>query len=98
MNANLQTEPLYITVRGGSMAPDFKHGDRVLIDCSDRCTAQPGAFAVQLDGEIVLRLIERIPGSRRVRLFCADERFTGSEIDPDNLEILGRPAWRGRRI
>lgn len=88
-----------IDVRGDSMAPDFLHGDQILIDRRDRDPRQPGAFALWDGDGYVVKLVERIPGKRGwYRIFSANGRYSEYEIEETEACIRGRPVWFARRL
>lgn len=88
-----------IDVRGDSMAPDFHHGDQILIDKRDRNPRQPGPFVLWDDDGYVVKLVERIPQKRGwYRVFSANQRYSPYEIEENETTILGRPVWFARRL
>lgn len=88
-----------IDVRGDSMAPDFHHGDQILIDRRDRNPRQPGPFVLWDDDGYVVKLVERIPQRRGwYRVFSANSRYSPYEIEETETTILGRPVWFARRL
>lgn len=90
---------LLIDTRGSSMEPDFRHGDQILIDRRDTNTAQPGAFALWDGDAYVIKFVERVPSQRGVlRIFSANDRFSAYEVDAEQVRIMGRPVWFGRRL
>lgn len=90
---------LLIEARGESMAPDFLHGDQILIDKRDTNPVQPGSFALWDGDGYVVKLVERIPRERgRYRIFSANGRFSAYEVEEDEIRIMGRPVWFGRRL
>lgn len=90
---------LVIEARGESMAPDFLHGDQILVDKRDRNPVQPGAFALWDGDGYVVKLVERVPRERgKYRIFSANERFSAYEVSEDEITIMGRPVWFGRRL
>jgi len=90
---------LMIEARGDSMAPDFLHGDQILIDCRDRNPVQPGAFCLWDGDGYVVKLIERAPMRSGIyRVFSANARFSAYEVQADEVQIMGRPVWLGRRL
>lgn len=90
---------LLLEARGESMMPDFLHGDQILIDKRDRNPIQPGAFALWDGDGYVVKLVERVPRERgRYRVFSANDRFSAYEVDEDEITIMGRPVWFGRRL
>lgn len=88
---------LVIEARGTSMKPDFEHGDQILIDQRDKNTAQPGAFALWDGDAYVVKMVERLPGGR-LRVFSRDKDLTPHEYDAEEVRIMGRPVWFGRRL
>ena len=90
---------LLIEARGDSMMPDFMHGDQILIDKRDKNPVQPGAFALWDGDGYVVKLVERVPLARgRYRIFSANGRFSAYEVGEDEITIMGRPVWFGRRL
>ncbi len=88
-----------IDVRGDSMAPDFHHGDQILIDLRDRNPRQPGPFVLWDDDGYVVKLVERVPGKRGFyRIFSVNERYSSYEIEESETTIRGRPVWFARRL
>lgn len=93
------TDLILIEARGESMAPDFLHGDQILIDKRDRNPVQPGAFALWDGDGYVVKLIERVPQKRGFyRIFSVNNRFSAYEVSEDQVRIMGRPVWFGRRL
>jgi phage repressor protein C with HTH and peptisase S24 domain len=90
---------LLIEVRGDSMAPEFLHGDQILIDRRDRNPVQPGPFAL-FDGDAyVIKLVERIPQRKGwYRVFSVNDRYSPYEVEEGEQTIMGRPVWFGRRL
>jgi phage repressor protein C with HTH and peptisase S24 domain len=88
-----------IDVRGDSMAPDFQHGDQILIDLRDRNPLQPGPFVLWDDDGYVVKLVERAPARRGwYRIFSANERYSAYEVEETETTIRGRPVWFARRL
>jgi phage repressor protein C with HTH and peptisase S24 domain len=93
------SDMLLIEARGESMAPDFLHGDQILIDKRDKNPLQPGAFALWDGDGYVVKLVERVPRKSGVyRIFSANPRFQEYEVDAEEVTILGRPVWFARRL
>lgn len=90
---------LLIEARGSSMEPDFLHGDQILIDKRDTNPVQPGSFALWDGDGYVVKLVERVPQQPgRYRIFSANTRYSASEVDAEQVTIMGRPVWFGRRL
>lgn len=90
---------LLIEARGQSMEPDFLHGDQILIDKRDCNPIQPGSFALWDGDGYVVKLVERVPMEPgRLRIFSANSRYSAYDVDADQVKIMGRPVWIGRRL
>lgn len=90
---------LLIEARGDSMAPDFHHGDQILIDMRDRNPIQPGPFALRDDDGYVIKLVERMPGRKGTyRVFSVNDRYSAYEVEENENTIMGRPVWFARRL
>lgn len=91
---------LLIDIRGDSMEPIFKHGDQLLIDRRDTNPRQPGAFALWYDDGYVVKLVEIIRATGKLRITSANPAYSPDEVDPDedNVKIMGRPVWFARRL
>lgn len=94
------TDLLLIEARGSSMSPDFLHGDQILIDKRDQNTAQPGVFALWDGDAYVIKLVERVPGTsgQTYRIRSRDKDLTSYEVEAEEVIIMGRPVWFGRRL
>lgn len=92
------TDLLVINVRGDSMEPLFRHGDQLVVDKRDQNPIQPGPFALLYDDGYVVKNVERVPRSRRYRLFSSNQTYTPDEVEADDVIILGRPVWFARRL
>lgn len=93
------SDVLLIEARGESMEPDFHHGDQILIDKRDCNPVQPGAFALWDGDGYVVKLVERVPNQPgRYRIFSANSRFSAYEVEAEQIRIMGRPVWFGRRL
>lgn len=90
---------LLIEARGQSMEPDFQHGDQILVDKRDCNPVQPGAFALWDGDGYVVKLVERVPRQQgRYRIFSANDRYSAYEVEAEDVKIMGRPVWFGRRL
>lgn len=89
---------IVINVRGDSMEPDFYQGDQILADRRDTSPTQPGPFALWDGDGYVLKNVERIRRTGKLRIFSSNSRYREDEVDPDDVRILGRPVWFARRV
>lgn len=81
-----------ITVIGNSMEPDFRPGERVLVDTDDRSPSPAGAFALWDGFGLVIKYVEVIPGSDpvMVRLISRNSVFETYERPAEDIHINGR--------
>lgn len=89
---------LLIDVRGDSMEPVFQQGDQVLIDRRDRSPRQPGPFALWFDDGYVLKNVELIRRSGKLRIFSNNSAYSDDEAEPEEVQIMGRPVWFARAL
>ena len=90
---------LLIDTRGDSMEPDFRQGDQILIDKRDRDPVQPGPFAIWDGDGYVIKIVDRVPGQRgSLRIFSANSRYSEFVALAEDVIIMGRPVWFGRRL
>ncbi|WP_053074378.1 XRE family transcriptional regulator [Chromobacterium sp. LK1] len=89
-----------VAVAGDAMAGVLNDGDLVLIN---RAETQPGSglYALELDGEVVVRRAQRLPGGK-LGLSSANEAYPPFEVDlaapPGDFSVLGRVVWLGRQV
>lgn len=91
---------LAMVAEGNSMLPEFMGGDQILVDTRRTSLAQPGAFCLwDSDGHVV-KFVEKVAGSDppRVRLISANPLYEPVERLLDEVNIIGRVIWFGRRI
>jgi transcriptional regulator with XRE-family HTH domain len=99
----LRTTPdnlLAINVEGDSMSPNFLSGDQLLVDKRKTSIAQPGAFCIWDGDGYVVKFIERVYGSDppRVRVMSANNRYETSERLVEEVRIMGRVVFIGRKV
>jgi phage repressor protein C with HTH and peptisase S24 domain len=88
-----------IRVAGDSMEPTLQSGDVVLID-HGRNYVDPhgGIYAIVMDDEIVLKRLQIIYPTRKIKVISDNLRYEPSEIEPDQIKINGKVIWCGREI
>lgn len=89
-----------IEVQGDSMEPTLRPGDRVMINVADKRPSPPGVFAVWDGFGIVVKRLEPIPNSDppTLRLISDNDRHSTYERSFDEVCIVGRVVWFGRRM
>jgi len=78
-----------VTVFGNSMAPEYKHGDRVIIDHSITNWTDGHIFAFRYNGECYMKEINVI--GKRVKCIPLNKDYECFFIEPDeDVKIFGR--------
>ncbi|SMO88632.1 XRE family transcriptional regulator [Fodinibius sediminis] len=90
---------LAVNVKCDSMSPVIKPGSIILVNRDQTDPAGDGIFIVQLDDEIRMKLVQRLP-SKRLQLSTINNKFNPIEVglDEDNFDIIGRIIWRGAAV
>lgn len=91
---------LAMVAEGNSMEPDFRGGDQILVDTRRTSLAQPGAFCLWDGDGHVVKFLERIAGSEppRVRVISANSIYEPTERLVEEINLVGRVIWFGRRV
>jgi phage repressor protein C with HTH and peptisase S24 domain len=83
-------------VYGDSMQPTLFNADMVLVDTTQR-SPRDGLFVVRLFGELMVKRITTGPGQVDVSSDNTAHR-SYPNVDLDQLHIVGRVIWLGRRM
>ncbi|WP_206742896.1 helix-turn-helix transcriptional regulator [Erythrobacter sp. SG61-1L] len=91
---------LAMAVEGNSMEPEFFGGDVLLVDTRRRSLAQPGAFCLWDGDGHVIKYLEKVPGSDPplIRVISRNSMYQAHERLADEISVIGRVVWFGRRI
>lgn len=91
---------LAMVAEGNSMEPEFRGGDQILVDTRRKSLAQPGAFCLWDGDGHVIKYLERVHDSEppRVRVISANSIYDPRERLVDEVNIIGRVCWFGRRV
>lgn len=91
---------LLIEVEGDSMAPEFLSGDQMLVDKRRVSIAQPGAFCLWDGDGYVVKYLEKVPGTEppKVRVMSGNQRYSSLERLAEEIMVMGRIVWFGRRV
>ena len=87
-----------VSVDGAAMEPEFRSGDRLLVDTERRAPSPPGAF-VLFDGMgLVPRHLELVPNSdpSRVVVRTHEAMVPNREAALADTHIVGRVVWHAR--
>lgn len=87
-------------VEGDSMEPKLFSGDRVMVNQTDKDANRPGIFAVWDTSALVVKRIEKIPGTDPVMLRLISDNPNHSKYDvlAEDTRIIGRVVWFARRL
>ena len=74
------------------MEPDYKRGEHVLIDMSDKKPSPPGAFIISDGFGVMLRNCEFVPHSNppEIRISASKPSFQTQALRRDDFDIIGR--------
>jgi phage repressor protein C with HTH and peptisase S24 domain len=91
---------LAMVAEGNSMEPDFRGGDQILVDTRRRSLAQPGAFCLWDGDGHVIKFLQKVQGSepQKVRVISANGVYEPEERLLDEINLIGRVVWFGRRV
>lgn len=100
---DLRVEPddlLAVTIEGDSMSPDYLSGDQLLIHRRKTSISQPGTFCLWDGDGYVIKDLEKIYDTEpaKVRVMSRNERYREVERLADEIQIMGRVIWFGRRV
>ena len=87
-----------LRVRGDSMEPEMREGDRLLVDIARRLPAT-GELFVLFDGTgLVVKRVEMVPGEERIRLLSANPAYEPYTALGDEIHVVGKVVWVLRRM
>lgn len=89
-----------IEVKGDSMEPTLKSGDRMMIDTAAKSPSPSGIFALWDGVGVVVKRVEHIIASDppAVRLISDNQLHAEVTLALDETNIMGRVVWIGRRV
>jgi AcrR family transcriptional regulator len=95
-----QSAARIIEVVGDSMAPTLLAGDRVLIDTADQNPTPPGIFALFDGYGVIVKRLERVARADppAIRVLSDNPHHSAYELSSDEVRIIGRVVWFGRRL
>jgi transcriptional regulator with XRE-family HTH domain len=85
-----------LVAKGPAMQPTFSDGDLLLVNIGQRQIYQGQAYAIRLDGCLLVNRVEIRPGG--IFRIVSDNRDIAPpyEINANQMEVLGQVAWSSR--
>ncbi|MGP3725909.1 LexA family transcriptional regulator [Cereibacter sphaeroides] len=88
-----------ISVVGRSMIPTVDHEDLVMIDRSKTNLGYDGVFVLLMDGTLHVKRVTRGSAQGQVRIVSDNAtEFPAFERRIEDIEVLGKVVWAGRRM
>lgn len=81
-----------LEIKESLMEPDFRHGEYVVVDLSDKKPSPPGVFIVSDGFGYLLRQCEFVPHSSppKIKISAKDQSFQPHILTHDDFSIIGR--------
>lgn len=88
-----------LDVDGDSMLPTLAPGDSVLIDLTQTYPKRDGIHALRYDGAALIKRVQIDPVRQRASIISDNPAYPPiTDIDPRDIQVLGRALWIGRRV
>lgn len=89
-----------VEIDGDSMEPTLRTGDAALLDMSQRNPGRrDGLYALRSDGWLQVKRVSSHPTTRLLSIRSDNPAYPSyDDIKPDDVEVLGRVVWIGRRV
>ena len=87
-----------LKVRGNSMEPELREGDRIVVDTA-RTVPAPGELFVLWDGAgLVVKRVEALTANGTLRLAPAHPDYPAYERPADEVHVVGKVLWKVTRM
>ena len=89
-----------LRVRGNSMAPEMRDGDRLVVDISRRVPATGEVFVLWDGNGLVVKCVEAMHGNGapRLRLLSANPDYAPYACLAEEVHIVGKVLWTVRKV
>jgi phage repressor protein C with HTH and peptisase S24 domain len=88
-----------IRVQGDSMYPSLSDGDQILIDTADKEKVRDGIYVLRIDDALVVKRVSVNPVNRCLTIASDNTTYpTWRDVDPSNVQVIGRVVWVGRKV
>jgi phage repressor protein C with HTH and peptisase S24 domain len=91
-----------IRVAGDSMEPTLRSGDAILVDRRATRPDREGVYIMRMNNMLLVKRLQALPGGR-VRVTSDNPAFAPFDVavpdlQGDDIAIIGRVVWVGRRL
>lgn len=89
-----------VSVQGDSMAPTLMDGDDILVDRVDGgARLRDGIYVLQRDDTLLVKRLALSPATGRLTIASDNPAYpTWTDCSPDEVRVVGRVVWSGRRL
>ena len=87
-----------LRVRGNSMEPELREGDRIVVDTARRVPAAGELFVLWDGTGLVVKRVEALGAGGTLRLASAHPDYPAYERPADEVHVVGKILWAIRRI
>lgn len=100
---NVSNAPLdqlvVIQADGDSMEPTIHDGDHMLVDRTQTNPRRDGIYIINWDGLINVKRVTTDPARKRIVISSDNTKYPANDaVRPDEVKVLGRVIWIGRRL
>lgn len=88
---------LLVEVSGDAMEPTLHDSDLILVDLGEPRFKQDGVYALRLDGELVVKRLQRGPAGGLI-IKSDNPAYQPTAVPREIVGILGRVLWAAHRI
>ena len=83
-----------LKVRGNSMEPEMRDGDRIVVDTARRVPAAGELFVLWDGTGLVVKRVEALTAEGRLRLVSAHPDYPPYECAAGEVHIVGKVLWK----
>lgn len=88
-----------LRIESDAMYPTLADGDRIVIDLSDRSRLRDGIYVVVTGGGLMVKRLTVSPISGRISILSDNPLYPAfPDCAPDEIHVLGRAKWVGKRL
>lgn len=88
-----------LTVAGDSMYPTLADGDEILVDRSEEQPRRDAIYVLRVEETLQVKRVSVNPMTGRVTVKSDNPMYESwPDIDPRQIDLIGRVVWVGRRL